>query len=97
MEKWLEISAAVLAFVAAVFWFLSASGTLPQMLFYWGHAPANDAFYQAMKFSAKMNTWAAVFSGASALCLGFAGVKRWRSEFRKTGLDRGGFSSHGSK
>jgi hypothetical protein len=69
MEKWLDIGAALFAFGAAVFWFLSASGTLPQMVTYWGGAPPNDPFYSAMKFSASMNTSAAVLSGISALCL----------------------------
>lgn len=70
MEKWLDISAALFAFVAAAFWLLSASGTLPQMLTYWGGTPPNDPFYLAMRFSASMNTCAAVLSGISALCMG---------------------------
>jgi hypothetical protein len=66
----LDICAALFAFIAAVFWFLSAYGRLPPMLTYWDSTPANDPFYQAVKFSAAMNKWAAVFSGASALCIG---------------------------
>jgi len=70
MEKWLDVGAAVLALVAAVFWFLSAYGKLPPIIPYWGRTPANDPFYQAVKFSAGMNRWAAGFSGGSALCMG---------------------------
>jgi hypothetical protein len=71
MEKWLDIGAAIFAFVAAVFWFLSAYGKLPPMVAYWDQAPANDPFYIAVKFSAQMNRWAAGFSCLSALCMGF--------------------------
>ena len=70
MEKCWDIAAALLALVAAVFWFLSAYGELPAMATYWGHAPESDPFYQAVKFSATMNRYAAGFSGASALCMG---------------------------
>jgi hypothetical protein len=56
-----EICAASLALVAAVFWFRSASGTLPPMLTYWGGAPPSDPFWQAVKFSAAMNGWAALY------------------------------------
>jgi hypothetical protein len=69
MEKWCDIAAALLALVAAVFWFLSAYGELPAMAMYWGHAPESDPFYQAVKFSATMNRYAAGFSGASAICM----------------------------
>ena len=70
MEKWLDISAACLALVAAVFWFLSAYGKLPPMIAYYDRTPDTDPFYLAVKFSAAMNRWAAGFSGASALCIG---------------------------
>jgi Na+/proline symporter len=70
MEKRLDIGAALFAFGAAVFWFLSAYGTLPPMLSYWGSVPQNDPYYRAVKFSAAMNRWASGFSGASALCMG---------------------------
>jgi hypothetical protein len=70
MEKWLDMGAAALALVAAFFWFLSAYGKLPPMLTSWGSVPTDDSFYQAVKFSAAMNTVAAVFSGLSALCVG---------------------------
>ncbi len=70
MEKCLDIGAALFACVAAVFWFLSAYGTVPPMRTYWGSTPENDPYYQAVKFSAAMNTLASGFSGASALCIG---------------------------
>jgi hypothetical protein len=70
MEKWLDIGAAVFAIIAAIFWFVSAYGKLPPMVPYWDQAPASDPFYSAVKFSAKMNRWAALLSGLSALCMG---------------------------
>jgi hypothetical protein len=69
MEKWLDIAAAVFALFAAVFWFASAYGKLPPMVSYWDAAPESDPLYMAVKFSAKMNQWAAGLSGASALCM----------------------------
>jgi hypothetical protein len=71
MRKWLDIGAAVFAFVAAVFWFLSAYGKLPPMVTYWDSTPQNDPYYQAVKFSAEMNRWASGFSCISALCMGW--------------------------
>ena len=70
MEKWLDISAALFAIGAAVFWFLSAYGKLPPMMTYWDSTPEHDPFYMAVKFSAGMNRWAAGLSGLSALCVG---------------------------
>lgn len=69
MEKWLDIAAALFAFIAAVFWFLSAYGKRPPMVTYWDATPENDPFRMAVAFSVKMNRWAAAFSGASALCM----------------------------
>ena len=69
MEKWFDLGAAVFALVAAAFWFTSAYGHLPPIISYWDRTPDNDPFYQAVKFSAAMNRWAAGFSGASALCI----------------------------
>ena len=71
MSRWLEIWAAVAAFIAAFFWFLSAAGKLPPMVMYWGKTPDSDPFYQAVKFSAYMNMVAAIASGVSAALIGF--------------------------
>jgi hypothetical protein len=73
MGIWLDVGTVIFAFAAAIFWFLSAWGKLPQMLSYYDAAPENDPFYVAVKFSARMNTWAAILSGLSALCVG-AGI-----------------------
>ena len=70
MKFYLDIGAALFAFAAATFWFLSAYGKLPPIVTYWDQAPNNDPFYLAVKFAANMNRWAAGFSGMSALCLG---------------------------
>jgi multisubunit Na+/H+ antiporter MnhC subunit len=69
MEKFLDVAACVLAFVAAVFWFLSAYESPPPMVTYWGGAPLSDPLHQALVLSARMNTFAAAFSGLSALCM----------------------------
>ena len=64
----MEIGVAFFAFLAAVIWFLASYGKTPPMLAYWGSTPEADPFYQVVKFSARMNKWAAFFSGLSALC-----------------------------
>lgn len=68
----LEIGAALFAFIASAFWFLSAYGKLPPIHTYWDATLDADPFYVAIKYSAKMNRIAAAFSGFSAL---FAGIK----------------------
>ena len=68
MHQRLEIGAAFFAFLAAFFWFLSSYGKMPPMVDYWDSVPETDPFYLAVKFSARMNKWAALFSGLSALC-----------------------------
>ena len=70
IQRSLDISGALLAFVAAVFWFMSAYGKLPPMIPYWDRTPDTDPFYQAITFSARMNQWGALFSGLSAVCMG---------------------------
>lgn len=65
----LDVSAALFAFSAAVFWFISAYGELPPIVPYWDETPKDDPYYKAIKFSAKMNQWAAGFSGLSVLCM----------------------------
>jgi hypothetical protein len=88
MRKWLDAGAAVTALVAAVFWFLSAYGELPGMIPHWDQTPQNDPFYVAVKFSAKMNRWAAGVSGLSALCMAL-------SLFLGRGRDVPGVSTRG--
>jgi hypothetical protein len=70
----LEICTAVFAIAAALFWFLSAFGPVPPMKTYWGATPSSDSFYSGMKYSATMNTYAALLSGISALCMA---LKMW--------------------
>jgi hypothetical protein len=70
MGKFFKIGVALFAFIAAGFWFASAAGELPIIRSYWDSVPANDPYYMAVKFSALMNRWAALFSGLSALCAG---------------------------
>ena len=68
MARGLELCAALFAFVAAVFWFLSAYGELPLMGNYWDRTPAKDPFFVAIRRAAVMNRWAAGFSCAAAVC-----------------------------
>jgi hypothetical protein len=70
MQIWLDVSAAVFAFAAALFWFASAARKLPPMRMYWNSAPPDDPFYRSVRFSVVMNKWAALLSGLSALCMG---------------------------
>jgi hypothetical protein len=77
-EMWLDASAAVFAFAAAVFWFLSAYETLPPMVAYWGRTPESDPLYLAMESAAHMNTWASIFSGLTAICMMASLVVRTR-------------------
>jgi hypothetical protein len=70
MRKWLNIVGAIFALAAAFFWFLSAWGKIPTLTTYWGAMPEDAPFFVALKFSAKMNNWAAALSAASALCVG---------------------------
>ena len=40
------------------------------MVTYWDGATESDPFYQAVRFSARMNTYAALASGVSAVLFG---------------------------
>jgi hypothetical protein len=70
MSRWLDVTAAVFAFISAIFWFLSAAGRLPPMVAYWDSTPPTDPFFSAVRFSARMNTVAAIASGISAVLIG---------------------------
>jgi hypothetical protein len=72
----LDSVAAISALAAALFWFRSAWGELPPMKMYRGGAPPDDAFFIAVKKSAQMNWIAAICSGVSATCMGFASLIR---------------------
>ncbi len=71
VRNW-NIAAAVFAGIAAAFWFMSAYRDLPQIATFWVSTPIDDPFFQGLRFSARMNTWAALFSGLSAVCWGVA-------------------------
>jgi hypothetical protein len=70
--RYLGLAGAVFAFVAAAFWFLSAARKLPPIVAHWDETPTNDPFYAGLISSANLNTWAAAFSGLSALCTGIS-------------------------
>jgi len=68
MDFFLNAGAALSAFVAAGFWFASARGKVPIADPSWGGIGKTDAeIISAMKYSAKLNSIAAVFAGISAL------------------------------
>ena len=75
MGKWLDIGASICAIVAAIFWFLSASQPA-HIVTYWDGAPPSDPLYAGLKTSAMLNTFAAGFSGASALLMGIRSYLR---------------------
>jgi hypothetical protein len=77
MRRLLDAGTAIFALVAAAFWFLSAYGNLPPMVTYWDSTPESDPFYQAVKFSARMNTYAALASGVSAGLFGVRNFIDW--------------------
>jgi hypothetical protein len=79
IDRWLEGGAALFAFFAAIFWFLSATGDMPKMLTYWDATPENDPFRVALQFTARMNWWASIFSGFSAGCMGVRFFRAWRT------------------
>jgi hypothetical protein len=65
-ELGLSAVAAVFAFIAAIYWFRSAYGEIPDVITYWGGAPKDDSWVRNYQMSARMNMYAASFSGASA-------------------------------
>ena len=74
MKIALEISSAITAFLAAIFWFKSALGKVspPEVLA--SGIPQNDPFIVAFREAMKLNRWAAGFAGVSALCAAFVAL-----------------------
>jgi hypothetical protein len=66
----LRFAAAVFAFFAGAFWLMSAWGELPQMIAYWDYTPADDPFFRALAYSARMNRLAAWSACISAFLAG---------------------------
>lgn len=64
----LNAGAAFSAFVAAIFWFISAAGKVPTADKTWGgFLNTPDEIISALKYAAKWNRLAALFAGISAL------------------------------
>ena len=74
MAWWLRLASAFFAFGAAAFWLASAWGELPQIITYLGYTPADDPFFQALAYSAKMNRFAAFSAGIAAILAGIAEI-----------------------
>jgi len=68
VDIWFDASTAVCALIAGVYWFLSAAGRTRKLSI--RENGAAEPFYEALQFSARMNRWAAGFSGASAISAG---------------------------
>jgi hypothetical protein len=68
MIAWFDALGAVFAFAAAVLWFLSAARNPPRRQTYWDAAPPHDPFEVWLRSSARLNRWAALATGLSALC-----------------------------
>jgi len=77
-----RFGAALFAFGAAAFWLMSAWGELPEMITYWGSAPPDDPFFQALVHSARMNRLAAWSACISAVLAGVAEITAARSTGR---------------
>ncbi len=66
MKLALDVASATFAFLAAVWWFRSASHALPQPVTYVGYTPGHDPFLQALQAGVRLNRWAALFAGLAA-------------------------------
>jgi hypothetical protein len=65
----LNAGAALFAFMAAGFWFISAGGKTPKAdKTYGGFLNTPDTIITALKYSARWNRLAALCAGISALC-----------------------------
>jgi hypothetical protein len=81
MRLWpsvLEAISIVLAFAAAVFWYLSAIGEIPTPVAYWDAAPKSDLFCAAIVQSTRWNRIAAGSTGTSVLMGAIAAIGRKR-------------------
>ena len=65
-----DLATAILAAMAAYFWFRSASGDAPILGTYWDAVPKGDPFMVAMDRSTRLNRYAAFFAGGSAFFAG---------------------------
>jgi hypothetical protein len=69
----LNAGSAITSIVAAIFWFISATGKEPTLDLTWGgYGKTETEILSALKRSSKWNRWAAVFSGISVLLLAIA-------------------------
>lgn len=69
-----ELAAAILALLAAWFWYRSAAAPLPPELTYLDGAPATDPFFKALQDGVSLNKTGAAFAASSALCAAFATI-----------------------
>ena len=68
----LNIVAALAALAAAFFWFQSAAVRLPPTPIAFDVTAKNDKLHEALQSAARLNRWAAAFSGISALSVGLS-------------------------
>jgi hypothetical protein len=65
----MDIAAMLFSAGAALLWFPSAVGDLPPLVPYFDKAPPTDPLYMSLKRSARLNRWAAGFSGLAAAAM----------------------------
>jgi hypothetical protein len=77
---WLNVLAALTAFAAALFWFMSAAEAPPPLRSYFDGAPPSDPFVQWAVAGIKWNRLAALSAGTSAASTGVATVLQSRHD-----------------
>ena len=60
-----ELASGGCAFVAAIYWLRSALVSIPPLVAYFDKAPEDDPFLTALRNTARLNRFAAVFSALS--------------------------------
>jgi hypothetical protein len=70
MAKVLQLAGGVFGLIAAALWFWSAARRLPRAVTYFDYTPDDDPRERAIRFSARLNAWAAFFTGLSAALTG---------------------------
>jgi hypothetical protein len=95
VTAYLNATAAVCAFIAAVFWLRSASTRIPQLQIEWGGVTNDDPFVRAMERTAKMNQIAALFSGLAAIATAAGDdLETWQLAMSEGGTSRRFAASH---
>jgi len=68
MQGVVDVLGCAAGVASAIAWFMSAAVKLPAPGSYWDQIPMDDPFFTALRKGARINTYAAAFSGIAALC-----------------------------